>query len=59
VDQRPQYNLIEEKAGNNLELTDRGDKFLNRIPIAQALRSTINRWDHMKLKILQGKRHQQ
>jgi hypothetical protein len=27
-----------------------GDNFLNRTSIAQALRSTINKWDLMKLK---------
>ena len=31
-------NLIEEKVGNNPEYIDRGDKFLNRTPMAQALR---------------------
>jgi hypothetical protein len=36
-------NLIEEKMQNFLELIGIGDKFLNRTPIAQALRSTINK----------------
>jgi hypothetical protein len=36
-------NLIEEKVGNCLEHIGRGDNFLNRPPIAQALRSTINK----------------
>jgi hypothetical protein len=27
-----------------------GDSFLNRTPMAQALRSTIDKWDLMKLK---------
>ena len=36
-------NLIEEKMGNNLEHIGTGDNFLNRT--AQALRSTINKWD--------------
>ena len=31
-------NLIEEKLGNNLEHTGTEDSFLNKIPIAQALR---------------------
>ena len=43
-------NLIEQKVGNSLELTGRGDNFLNRTPMAQALRSTIDKWDLMKLK---------
>ena len=34
-------NLI-EKVGNSLEQTGTGDSFLNRILIAQALRSTAN-----------------
>jgi hypothetical protein len=45
-------NLIEQKVGNSLELTGRGDNFLNRTPMAQALRSTIDKWDLMKLKKL-------
>jgi hypothetical protein len=31
-------NLIEEKVGNSLEHIGTGDNFLNRIPMAQALR---------------------
>jgi hypothetical protein len=31
--------------GNSLECMDTGDSFLNGIPIAQALRSTIDTWD--------------
>jgi hypothetical protein len=40
--------MIEEKLGSSLELM--GDKFLNETPIAQALRSKINKCDLMKLK---------
>jgi hypothetical protein len=36
--------------GNNLELIGTGDNFLNRTPMGQALRSTIYKWDLMKLK---------
>jgi hypothetical protein len=36
--------------GSCLEYIGLADKFLNRAPIAQALRSTINKWDLMKLK---------
>jgi hypothetical protein len=43
-------NRGEEKLGNSLECTGKGDNFLNRTPIAQALRSTINKWDLIKLK---------
>jgi hypothetical protein len=44
-------NLIEEKVRNNLECIDAGN---NRTPTAQALKSTINKWDLMKWK---GKEH--
>ena len=47
MDQRLQHksstlNLKEEKAENSLEHIGIGDNFLNRIPVAQTLRSTIN-----------------
>jgi hypothetical protein len=42
-------NLIEEKVGKNLELIGTGINFLNRTPMAHALRSTINKWDLVKL----------
>jgi hypothetical protein len=37
--------------GNCLEHIGTGDNFLNRTPTAQALRSTIDKWDLVKLKI--------
>jgi hypothetical protein len=43
-------NLIEEKVGNSLEHIDTGEIFLNKIPMAQALRSIIDKWNLMKLK---------
>jgi hypothetical protein len=43
-------NLIEEKVGNSLKHIGTGHKFLNRTPMAQALRSTIDKWDLMELK---------
>jgi hypothetical protein len=42
--------LNEEKVENSVECTGTGEDFLNRIPISQALRSTINKWDFMKLR---------
>jgi hypothetical protein len=36
--------------GNNLEHAGTGKNFLNRKPVAQALRSKIDKWDFMKLK---------
>ena len=55
---RPQINIkfyilnpIEEKVRSIPEHISIGDNFLNLIPIAQSLRSTINKWDLTKLKI--------
>ena len=36
-------NLIEEKVGKSLELIGTGGNFLNRTPMAQALRSRIDK----------------
>ena len=38
-------NLIEENVGKSLELFGRGGNFLNRTPMAHALRSTIDECD--------------
>jgi hypothetical protein len=35
---------------NSLECIGTGDNFLNKTPLALALRSTIDKWDLMKLK---------
>ena len=37
--------LIEEKVGKNLEDMGTGENFLNRTPIAYALRSRNKKWD--------------
>ena len=42
--------LIEEKLGKSLEYMGGGENFLNRIPMAYALRSTIDKWDHIILQ---------
>jgi hypothetical protein len=42
--------LIEEILGNSLELIGTGDNFINRTPMAQALRSIIDKWDLRKLQ---------
>jgi hypothetical protein len=42
--------LIEEKVGKSLKHMATGGKFLNRIPMAYALRSTIDKWDLIKLQ---------
>jgi hypothetical protein len=41
-------NLIEEKVGKSLELIGTGGNFLNRTPVAHALRSRIDKWDLKK-----------
>jgi hypothetical protein len=43
-------NLIKEKVGKNLEHTGTGKNFLNRTPMSYAQRSTIDKWDIIKLK---------
>ena len=42
-------NLLEEKVAKSLEHMGTGEKFLNRTPMVYALRSTIDKWDHIKL----------
>lgn len=43
-------NLTEENMGNTLELTGARRDFPNRTPIIQALRTTANKWDFLKLR---------
>ena len=42
--------LIEKKVGKSLEHMGTGENFLNRTPIAYALRSRIDKWDLIKLQ---------
>ena len=42
-------NLIEKKVENTLEHICTGDHFLNIAPVAQTLRTTINKWNLLKL----------
>ena len=42
--------LIEDKMRKSTETLGKGDNSLNIVTIAQALKSTINTWDIMKLK---------
>jgi hypothetical protein len=44
--------LIEEKEGKSLKHMNIGEFFLNRIPIAYALRSSIGKWDLKIAKLL-------
>jgi hypothetical protein len=43
--------LIQERVGNTLELVGIGKNFLNETPAAQQRRDSIDKWDHIKLKI--------
>ena len=43
-------NLMEEKLGNTLEHIDTRDHFLNRTPVAQTPRATVNKRDLLKLR---------
>jgi hypothetical protein len=42
--------LVQEGAGNTLELIGIGKDFLNRTPEAQQLRERMDKWDFIKLK---------
>jgi hypothetical protein len=42
--------LLEEKVGKSLEHMGIGVKFLNRTPLAYAVRSRIDKWDLIKLQ---------
>jgi hypothetical protein len=44
------WKLVEEKVWKNLEHMGTGENFLNRTPIAYALRSRINKCDLMKFQ---------
>jgi hypothetical protein len=47
---RPEtLKLMQERAGNTLELIGIGNYFLNRTQMTQ-LRERIDKWDYMKLK---------
>jgi hypothetical protein len=43
-------NLVEERVGKNCEVIVTGEIFLNRTPMAHALRSRIDQWDLIKLE---------
>ena len=55
MDQGPPHKtntlkLIEKKLGKTLEDMGTGEKFLNRMPRAYALRSRIDKWELIKLQ---------
>jgi hypothetical protein len=43
-------NLIEEKVGKSLKHMGTGENFLNRTPMAYALKSRIDKWDLIKFQ---------
>jgi hypothetical protein len=48
---KKQYTLkLIEKVGKSLKHMARGENFLNRTPMAHALRSRIDKWDLIKLQ---------
>jgi hypothetical protein len=48
---RPEtLKLLQEGAGNTLDLIGIGKVFLNRTPAAHQLRERMNKWDFIKLK---------
>jgi hypothetical protein len=48
---RPEtLKLLQEGAGNTLELIGIGKDFLNRTPTAKQLRERMNKWDFIKFK---------
>jgi hypothetical protein len=48
---RPEtLNLVQERAGNILEVIGIGKDILNRTPAAQQLKESIHKWDFIKLK---------
>jgi hypothetical protein len=44
------FNLTEKEVGNSLRRFYSGDNLWNRTPMAQALRSKIDKWNLMKLQ---------
>jgi hypothetical protein len=42
--------LVQERAGNTLEVLGIDEDFLNRTPAAQHQRERMDKWDFMKLK---------
>jgi hypothetical protein len=51
INRRPEtLKLVQERAGNTLELIGVDNDFLNRTQMAQQLRGRIDKWDYMKLK---------
>jgi hypothetical protein len=46
----PELKLVQQKAGNALEIIGIGKVFLNRTPAAQQVRERMDKWDFIKLQ---------
>jgi hypothetical protein len=46
----PKLKLVQERAGNTLEVIGIGKDFLSRTPASQQLRESMDKWDFIKLK---------
>jgi hypothetical protein len=63
MNQGPEYQtktlkLVQEEAGNILELIGIGKDFLNRTPATQQLRESMDKWNFIKTKkLLHNKRN--
>jgi hypothetical protein len=42
--------LVQERAGNTLELIEIGNDFLNRTQMIQQVKERIDKWSYMKFK---------
>ena len=55
MDEKPQHKTrfteLDRRESEEYSLVSTGEDFLNKLPLAQALRSTIDKWDLMKLNI--------
>jgi hypothetical protein len=49
--------LVQERAGNTLEVIGIGKDFLNRTPAFQQLRERMAKWDFKIKKLLHNKRN--
>jgi hypothetical protein len=56
---RPEtLKIVQERAGNTLELVGIGKDFLNRTQMAEQLKERIDKWEYIKTKkVLHNKRN--
>jgi hypothetical protein len=54
---RPEsLKLVQERAGNILEIIGISNEFLSKTQMAHQVRERINKWDYIKLKIFSQKK---